>query len=190
VPGWARSARNEIHRATTDLAVAHDVVAVEDLAAKNMSRRGGRRRRGLNRALGDAALGRIGTQLGYKTTWYGTELVSAPRFFASTQLCSRCGVKTNLRLRDRIYRCRNGCPPLCRDLNAAINLARLGDPTYGGTGTGTGSRPAASVTAGDGRGAIQKTSPTTTPGAVGTAGGDEASTPHTAGTAAPQGEAA
>ena len=185
---------HQIHQATTALATRHEVVAVEKLSAKNLSRRGGRRKRGLNRALGDAAIGRIRTQLGYKTSWYGTALVTAPRFFASTQLCSRCGVKTKLRLRDRIYHCRNGCPPIDRDLNAAINLARLGDPTRGGTGTGTGSRPATSVTAGDGRRAIQKTSRTTTPGAVGTAGGDEASTPHTAhpgaGTAAPQGEAA
>ena len=183
----------QIHQATTDLALAHDTVVVERLAAKNMGRRGGRRKRGLNRALGDAALGRIRSQLGYKTSWYGTTLVTAPRFFPSTQLCCRCGAKTKLRLRDRTYRCRNGCPPMDRDLNAAINLARLGDPSHGATGTGTGSRPAASVTAGDGRGAIHKTSPTTT-GAVGTAGGDEASTPHTthpgAGTAAPQGEAA
>ena len=184
----------QIHQATTDLALAHDTVVVERLAAKNMGRRGGRRKRGLNRALGDAALGRIRSQLGYKTSWYGTTLVTAPRFFPSTQLCCRCGAKTKLRLRDRTYHCRNGCPPIDRDLNAAINLARLGDPSHGATGTGTGSRPAASVTAGDGRGAIHKTSPTTTPGAVGTAGGDEASTPHTthpgAGTAAPQGEAA
>ncbi len=185
---------HEIHQATTGLATRHEVVAVEQLAAKNLSRRGGRRKRGLNRALGDAALGRIRTQLDYKSSWYGATLVTAPRFFPSTQLCSRCGVKTKLRLRNRIYHCRNGCPPIDRDLNAAINLARLGDPTRGGMGTGTGSRPAASVTAGDGRGAIQKTSPTTTAGAVGTAGGNEASTPHTtdpgAGTAAPQGEAA
>jgi putative transposase len=184
----------EIHAATTGLATRHEVVAVETLAVKNMSRRG-RRKRGLNRALGDAAIGRIRTQLDYKTTWYGTKLVTAPRSFPSTQLCSCCGVKTKLRLRDRVYHCRNGCPPIDRDLNAAINLARLGDPTSWATGTGTGSRPAASVTAGDGRGAIQKTSPTTASGAVGTAGGDEASTPPTtlpadAGTAAPQGEAA
>jgi putative transposase len=182
----------EIHTATSRLATRHEVVGVETLAVKNMSRRGGRRKRGLNRALGDAAIARVRTQLDYKTTWYGSELVTAPRSFPSTQLCSRCGVKTKLRLRDRVYRCRNGCPEIDRDLNAAINLARLGDPTTGETGTGTGSRPAASVTAGDGRGAIQKTSPTTT--AVGTAGGDEASTPHTthpgAGTATPQGEAA
>jgi putative transposase len=183
---------HEIHQATTALATRHQVVAVEQLSVKNLGRRGGRRKRGLNRALGDAAIGRIRTQLDYKSTWYGTELVIAPRFFPSTQLCSRCGVKTKLRLRDRIYHCRNRCSPIDRDLNAAINLARLGDPILGGTGTGTDSRPAASVTAGDGRGAIHKTTPTTT--AVGTAGGDEASTPHTpntgAGTATPQGEAA
>ncbi|MGH3552794.1 MAG: IS607 family element RNA-guided endonuclease TnpB [Mycobacterium sp.] len=181
---------HELHAATSALATRHDVVVVEQLSAKNMARRGGCRKRGLNRALGDGALGRIRTQLDYKTAWYGTELVTAPRLFPSTQLCSRCGAKTKLRLRDRTYRCRNRCPPLCRDLNAAINLARLGDPSHGEKGTGTGSSPADSVTAADGRGANQKTSPTTK--VAGTAGGDETSTPHTnkTGTASPQGEAA
>jgi hypothetical protein len=55
-----------IHQATTELATRHEVVAVEQLSVNNMSRRGGRRKRGLNRALGDAALGRIRTQLDYK----------------------------------------------------------------------------------------------------------------------------
>jgi hypothetical protein len=66
----------------------------------------------------------------------------------------------------------------------------LGDPNSGGTGTGTGSRPAANHRVGDGRGATQKTSAITT--VVATAGGNETSTPHAnkTGTAAPQGEAA
>jgi putative transposase len=183
---------HEIHTATTALATRHEVVVAEQLNVKGLGRRGGTRKRGLNRALGDAALGRIRAQLDYKTTWYGAELVTAPRFFPSTQLCSSCGAKTKLALRDRTYCCRKGCPPIDRDLNAAINLARLGDPTSTGweTGTGTGSRPAASIMAGDGRGANQKTSPTTT--VAGKAGGDEASTPHTnkTGTVTPQGEAA
>jgi hypothetical protein len=99
----------------------------------------------------------------------------AGRWFASTRTCSRCGVKTKLSLRDRIYRCRNRCPPIDRDLNAAVNLARLGGTTSGGaTGTGTGSGPAAGHRAGQGRGANQKTRPAT---AVGKAGGDEASNP-------------
>ena len=54
----------QIHQATTDPALAHDTVVFEQLSAKNMSRRGGRCKRGLNRALGDAAVGRIRTQLG------------------------------------------------------------------------------------------------------------------------------
>jgi putative transposase len=182
---------HELHVATTALATRHDVVVVEQLNAKGLGRRGGARKRGLNRALGDAALGGIRAQLSYKTTWYGTTLVTAPTFFPSTQLCSRCGAKTKLALRDRVYHCRNGCPPIDRDLNAAINLARLSETTTGGRmGTGTGSSPAASTMAGDGRGANRKTSPTTT--VAGRAGGDETSTPQISktGTATPQGEAA
>ncbi len=85
---------DEIHKATTAQATGHEVVAVEQLSAKNMarrggrrkhgtlsaknmSRRGGRRKGGLNRALGDAAVGRIRSQLDYKTIWYGTQLVTA-----------------------------------------------------------------------------------------------------------------
>ncbi len=185
---------HEIHQATTALATRHKVVAVEQLAVRNMTRRGGWRKRGLNRALNDAAIGRIRTQLDYKCGWYGATLVAAPRYFPSTQLCSCCGAKAKLRLRDRIYHCRNGCPPIDRDVNAAINLARLGDRTYRESGTGTGSRPAASHRTGNGRGANRKTSLTTTSGAVRTAGGDEASTPPPTqpgtGTASPQGEAA
>jgi putative transposase len=165
-----------IHQATTRLATRHEVVVTEHLSVKNMCRRGGRRKTGLNRALGDAALGRIRTQLDYKTTWYGATMVMAPRFFASTQLCSRCGAKSKLRLRDRTYRCRGGCPSIDRDLNAAINLARLGDfSIQDETRTGTGSKSAASVRAGDGRGAIRKTSLATR--VVRLAGGDETSTP-------------
>jgi len=187
---------HEIHAATTALATQHDVITVEDLAVKNMSRAAGRRKCGLNRALSDAAVARIRTQLGYKTTWYGTKLVTAPRFFASTQLCSRCGVKTKLRLRDRVYHCRNGCAPIDRDLNAAINLARLGDPPMGVRGPVPAvGRPPASRLEMDVEPSKRPSPPTTTtPVAVGTAGGDEASTPHTTntgtGTAAPQGEAA
>ena len=185
---------HEIHETTTKLAQQHEVVVAEHLNVDGMRRRGGARKRGLNRALADAALGRIRVQLEYKTAWNGTTLVLAPRSYPSTQLCSRCGAKTKLALRDRTYQCRNGCPPIDRDLNAAINLARLGVPTSGGEeGTGTGSSPAANHRVGDGRGANRKTVPAATP--AGKAGGNETSTPHSdpadqTGTAPSQGEAA
>ncbi|MFE6925688.1 IS607 family element RNA-guided endonuclease TnpB [Nocardia sp. NPDC057663] len=187
--------RNELHTATTRLARNHDVIVVEDLNVTGMGRGGGAYKRGLNRAIGDAALGRIAALLGYKTSWNQTRLVTSDRWFPSTRTCSRCQAITKLALRDRVYHCRNGCPPIDRDTNAAINLARLGDTTDFGdvTGTGTGSSPAASVTAGEGRGANRKTCPTEW---VGQAGGVETSTPHRrglvgrTGTASSQGGAA
>ncbi|MEV6336417.1 IS607 family element RNA-guided endonuclease TnpB [Nocardia vinacea] len=186
--------RHALHTATTALAQQHSVVVIEDLNIAGMTRRGGARKRGLNRALADASLARLRGLLDYKSRWYGTTLVVADRWFASTQLCSGCGAKTKLPLHERLYRC-GGCGLVIdRDLNAAINLARLGDTihTRGGTGTGTGSSPAASHRAGQGRGADRKTRPTRQ---VGKAGGVEASTPHgpaagRTGTAAPQGTAA
>jgi putative transposase len=71
-----------------------------------------------------------------------------------------------------------------RDLNAAVNLARLGEPRRGEQSP-AGSGPVA------GRGAIRETEPAR----AGDAGGREASTPHRhppgkTGTASPQGEAA
>jgi len=181
-----------IHRATTRLATQHDVVVIEHLWVKNMCRSGGQRKTGLNRAIADAALSRIRTQLDYKTSWYGARLVVAPRFFPSTQICSRCGAKTNLRLRDRIYCCRDGCLAIDRDLNAATNLARLGAlGSPEGKRTGTGSKSAASDSAGEGRGAIRKTSHATI--VVKPAEGTEASTPIAdlvSGTATSQGGAA
>jgi len=159
-----------------------------------MSRRGGNRKRGLNRALADASLAQMRTMLGYKSSWFGATLVTADRRFPSTQLCSGCGAKTKLPLSERTYRCGVCGLVVDRDRNAAVNLARLGEPAYTGgvSGTGTGSSPAASVTTGDGRGADRKTRPADP---VGKAGGVEASTPHSdtaeqTGTVVPQGTAA
>jgi putative transposase len=167
---------HELNKVTSVLARGHDVVVIERLNLAGMRRSGGAHKRGLNRAIGDAGMAGIRDRLAYKTVWNGGTLVEAPYWFPSTQTCSRCGAKTKLTLRERTYHCSNGCPPIDRDLNAAINLACLGDPPGEGKGTGTGSSSAASVTAGDGRGANQKTSLVVT--AAGLAGGDEASTLH------------
>jgi putative transposase len=70
---------DEIHKATTALAIGHG--------------------------------GRIRTQLDYKSTWYGTTLMIAPRCFPRHS-CVRGVAKIKLRLRDRVYQCRNGCPPI------------------------------------------------------------------------------
>jgi putative transposase len=183
--------RDRLHKATTALARRHPVIVVEDLNVAGMSRRkpaAGRGGRGLNRAIADAAPGELRRQLGYKTIWNGSRLVIADRWYPSSKTCSACGtVKTKLALAERIWTC-DGCGATHdRDLNAAINLARLSEHAPRMDGRPAGSGPAA------GRGAIRKTSPP--PRAA--AGGDEASTPaqwpaghRSDGDATPQGEAA
>lgn len=178
--------RDVLHKATTALAQRHDVVVVETLNAAGMRSAGGARKRGLNRALADAALAEVRRMLGYKNRWYGSHLVEADRFYPSSKMCTACGRrKPNLTLADRTFEC-DGCGMrIDRDLGAAINLARLGVPPQLGEQSPTGSGSVA------GRGATHETEPAS----AGDAAGCEASNPHhqpvdQTGTASPQGEAA
>jgi putative transposase len=61
--------------------------------------------------------------LEYKAEWYGARLVVAPRFYPSSQRCSRCGLLNSpLPMSARVFRCPS-CGYECgRDLNAARNL--------------------------------------------------------------------
>ncbi len=178
--------RDVLHKATTDLAQQHDVLVVETLNAAGMRAKGGARKRGLNRALADAALAEIRRMLSYKSRWYGCHLVQADRFYPSSKTCTACGRrKPNLTLADRIFECDQCGIRIDRDLGAAINLARLGVLTLLGEQSPAGSGPVA------GRGATRETEPAPS----GDAAGREASTPHhhpvdQTGTASPQGEAA
>ena len=175
-----------LHKATTRLAQQHQVIVVERLNVAGMRSAGGARKRGLNRALADASLAGIRRMLAYKTTWYGSTLVQADRWYPSSKTCSGCGSrKPKLLLSERTYACEHCGLVLDRDLNAAINLARLGETHPLGESSPAGSGPVA------GRGATRETEPAP----AGDAAGDETSTPHQptlgqAGTASPQGEAA
>ncbi len=120
--------RDRLHKLTTELAQSFDVIGTETLAVKNMMAAGGAGKKGLNRALADAGLGELSRQLDYKTRWYTSVRVQADRWYPSSKTCSGCGcVKTKLSLAERLYVCDNtDCGlRIDRDLNAAINLARM-----------------------------------------------------------------
>ncbi|HVC22989.1 MAG TPA: IS607 family element RNA-guided endonuclease TnpB [Candidatus Dormibacteraeota bacterium] len=111
--------RDHLHKLTTTLAKNHGRIVVEDLNVQGMLRN-----RKLARSLADAGFGEFRRQLAYKCRWYGSELVVADRWFASSKTCSRCGtVKPELLLRERTFRCESCGLAIDRDLNAAINLA-------------------------------------------------------------------
>src|SRR6266540_2553115 len=79
-----------LHKATTALARAKSVIVVEDLHVAGMLRN-----RHLARAISDRGWAEFHRQLGYKTQWYGSRLLVAPRFYPSSKTCSGCGLVTS-----------------------------------------------------------------------------------------------
>ena len=75
-----------LHKTTTDLAKTKSVIVVEDLAVGGMIRN-----RHLARSIADAGWSEFRRLLDYKTSWYGSRLIVAPRFYPSTKTCSICG---------------------------------------------------------------------------------------------------
>ena len=101
------------------LAKTHSKLVIEDLAVANLVRN-----TRVARAINDAGWAEFGRQLRYKTAWFGAELVTCDRWFASTRTCSQCGtVKQRMRLVERIFRCDRCGLAIDRDRNAAANLA-------------------------------------------------------------------
>jgi putative transposase len=113
--------RDALHKLTTTLATQHGTVVIEQLNVAGMIRN-----RRLARALADAGLAELRRQLTYKTSWYGSQLIAADRFYPSSKTCSACGwVKAKLTLAERTFACETCGPRLDRDLHAARNLAKL-----------------------------------------------------------------
>ena len=124
---------DSLHKATSSLVAAgHGTIVAETLNVTGMMASGGNRKKGLNRAVADAALGEIGRQVGYKTERAGIRLVRTGRWFPSSKMCSRCAaVKPKLPLAVREYRCDHCGLVIDRDCNAAANLARVAvDPSW------------------------------------------------------------
>ncbi|VEP13427.1 transposase [Hyella patelloides LEGE 07179] len=112
-----------IHKLTTRLAKNHSHCAIEDLCISGLIQN-----RKLSKAIADSGWGEFRRQLEYKTELYGSELVIADRFFASSKLCPQCGHKKDkLPLNVRVYKCDNdSCDWVAdRDYSAAINLLNL-----------------------------------------------------------------
>jgi len=109
------------HKLSNQLAVEYDYIFIEDLNMDAMKRLWGRK-------VSDLAFSMFVDILEYKMN-----VVKIDRFFPSTKTCSCCGyVLKELSLKVRTWTC-----PACqaehsRDLNAAINIKRVGASTLAG----------------------------------------------------------
>jgi len=96
-------------------------IVIEDLNVRGMVQN-----HSLARAISDVGFGELRRQIEYKAGWLDIDVLIADRWYPSSKTCSRCGaIKSGLTLSDRTYVCDCGLT-LDRDLNAALNLAALG----------------------------------------------------------------
>jgi len=63
----------------------------------------------------------------YKCEWNNIEFIQVDKYYPSSKMCSQCGgVKKDLKLSDRTYKCEKCGLIIDRDFNASVNLMNYG----------------------------------------------------------------
>ena len=125
--------KDNLHKITTKLIRENDVICIENLNVKGMTKN-----HKLAKAIQDASFGTLVSLLKYKAAWHNRRIIEIGRFFPSSKLCSSCGHKMDyMGLEVRNWTC-----PVChsnndRDINAAINIMNEGLRILDSTGRTT-----------------------------------------------------
>jgi putative transposase len=116
---WRRS--DFTHQHSRRIVNRFDLIAVEDLWVNRMVLS-----HCLAKSIHDAAWSQFGSLLSYKAAWASRKYVAVNPAYTS-QDCSQCrNRKTDLTLGDRTYTCSCCGVALDRDLNASLNIVRVG----------------------------------------------------------------
>lgn len=116
-----------IHKITKEITDTKDIIVTETLKIKEMLKK-----HTIAKLLTDASLREIIRQLEYKSKWKGKKIYKIETYYASSQICSKCGYKNDALkdLRIRNYECPECGSYLDRDINAAENIMFEGLKEY------------------------------------------------------------
>jgi putative transposase len=116
-----------LHRESYNLVNNYDIIVFEDLQIKNMVKN-----HHLAKSIFDASWNKLIQYSTYKAVRAGKEVILVnPR--NTSQICSKCGATVKKTLSVRVHKCPYCGLILDRDVNAAINILRLGISPGGAT---------------------------------------------------------
>ena len=126
------------HKITSELSEKFDLIVVEDLKNKNMTKKGGSRKKGLNRSIlntsfyPDEVTLAFVQFLEYKTSMLnGKQFLKVPPHYTS-KTCFNCGnINRDLKLSDRVFECSECGYSEHRDINASKNILQKGLKSLG-----------------------------------------------------------
>lgn len=114
---------NHLHQTTSEIVKRKpSFICMEDLNVSRMMKN-----KHLSKTLREQGFYEFRRQIEYKSKRNNIPVIIADRFFPSSKLCSCCGnLKEDLKLSDRIYKCKCG-NIIDRDFQASLNLKVYGE---------------------------------------------------------------
>ncbi len=113
------NSRNDVtHKLTTMIVKTYKTIGIEDLKVEKMLSDNK-----FPKHISDSSFYEFRRELEYKAKLYGSTIIVADPYFASSKICSACGhKKETLSISERTYSCPCCGIKLDRDINAAVNL--------------------------------------------------------------------
>ena len=130
--------KDYLHKISTHITTKYKYICIEDLKVSNMMKN-----KNLSKYIAEQGWREFRTMLEYKAEKNDCRIITADRWFPSSQICSCCGNvlqgKDKLKLSQRVYHCHECGNKIDRDYNAAVNLKLYGKRAVGQVKEGTDS---------------------------------------------------
>lgn len=114
-----------LHKLSTHITTKYKYICIEDLKVSNMMRN-----KNLSKSIAEQGWREFRTMLEYKAEKNDCRIITADKWFPSSQVCSCCGNvlqgSDKIKLSQRVYHCHKCNNKIDRDYNAAVNLKLYG----------------------------------------------------------------
>ncbi len=118
-----------LHKISTKLIRENQTICLENLGISNMIKN-----HNLAQSISDVSWGEFNRMIEYKAEWYGVNILRIGRFEPSSKTCSCGAINKELKLSDRVWKCKSCGRVNERDLLAANNIKKFALKDYSGVG--------------------------------------------------------